>query len=41
MSGQYKVFQETLQNAPVTTIRDMLEIKSDREPIDIEEVPAC
>ena len=34
----YKVFQETVRNTPATTIRDMLEIVSDREPIPLEQV---
>ena len=34
----YNVYKENVEKAPVTVIRDMLEIKSDREPIDISEV---
>jgi glutamate synthase (ferredoxin) len=34
----YKAFQESLETSPPTTIRNMLEIKSDREPIPIDQV---
>ena len=34
----YKVFQEQVRNTPATTIRDMLEIVSDREPIALDKV---
>merc|ERR1719424_691291 len=34
----YKLFQDSVQTSPATTIRDMLEIKSDRQPIPLSEV---
>jgi len=34
----YNVYKENVKQAPVAVIRDMLEIKSDREPIPIDEV---
>jgi glutamate synthase (ferredoxin) len=34
----FKAYTEYLANAPVTTLRDVLEVKSDREPIALEQV---
>jgi glutamate synthase (ferredoxin) len=34
----FKKYQEHQEKAPITTLRDMLEIKSDRSPISIDEV---
>ena len=34
----YSTYKETQDATPATTIRDMLEIKSDRAPISIDEV---
>ena len=34
----FKAYQEHMDQAPITTLRDMLEIKSDRSPISIDEV---
>eukprot|EP00281_Chroomonas_sp_CCMP1168_P021546 CAMPEP_0206230908 /NCGR_PEP_ID=MMETSP0047_2-20121206/10538_1 /ASSEMBLY_ACC=CAM_ASM_000192 /TAXON_ID=195065 /ORGANISM="Chroomonas mesostigmatica_cf, Strain CCMP1168" /LENGTH=2187 /DNA_ID=CAMNT_0053654419 /DNA_START=28 /DNA_END=6591 /DNA_ORIENTATION=+ len=35
---QYKLFQESLKTAPLSTLRDLLDIKSNKEPISIDEV---
>jgi glutamate synthase (ferredoxin) len=35
---QYKLFQQSIASSPVSTIRDMLEMVSDRKPIPLEEV---
>jgi len=35
---QYKLFQESLKAAPLTVLRDLIDIKSDREPISIDKV---
>jgi glutamate synthase (ferredoxin) len=34
----YKTYNENVKNAPTTVLRDLLEIKSDREPISIDDV---
>jgi glutamate synthase (ferredoxin) len=34
----YKLFQESLRTAPLSTLRDLLDVKSDREPIPIDQV---
>lgn len=34
----YKLFQESLKTAPLSTLRDLLDIKSDRQPIAVEKV---
>ena len=34
----YKLFQESLRTAPLSTLRDLLDIKSDREPIPLDQV---
>jgi len=35
---QYKLFQESLKAAPLTVLRDLIDIKSDREPIPLDKV---
>lgn len=35
---QYKLFQKSIASSPATTIRDMLEMVSDRKPIPLDEV---
>merc|ERR1712176_311359 len=37
----FKAYQEHMDQAPITTLRDMLEIKSDRSPISIDEVESA
>ena len=37
----FKAYQKHMDEAPITTLRDMLEIKSDRSPIPIEEVESA
>lgn len=34
----YKLFQESLKTAPLSVLRDLLEFKSDREPIPLDQV---
>jgi glutamate synthase (ferredoxin) len=34
----YKLFQESISSAPLSVLRDLLDIKSDRKPVDISEV---
>ena len=34
----YNVYKQNVEQAPVSVIRDMLEVVSDREPIDISQV---
>ena len=34
----YEVYQKHLQGRPITALRDLLDFRSDREPIDIEQV---
>ncbi|KAJ9505421.1 hypothetical protein QJQ45_026361 [Haematococcus lacustris] len=36
--GSYEAYQEHFRNAPITTLRDCLEFKSDRAPIPLEQV---
>ena len=35
---QYELFSRSLSEAPVTSLRDLLELRSDREPIPLDEV---
>jgi len=35
---QYKLFQESLKTAPISVLRDLLDIKSDRKPIALDQV---
>jgi len=35
---QYKLFQESIKSAPLSVLRDLIDIKSDRKPVDISEV---
>jgi len=37
----FKAYQEHQEKAPITTLRDMLEVSSDRSPIPIEEVESA
>lgn len=34
----YKLFQKSLMSAPLTTLRDLLDMRSDRDPIPIDQV---
>ncbi|KAJ1496304.1 nucleophile aminohydrolase [Baffinella frigidus] len=35
---QYKLFQESIKNAPISVLRDLLDIKSDRKPVPLSDV---
>ncbi|CAN5243311.1 glutamate synthase large subunit [soil metagenome] len=35
---EYKIFRDAVNNQPPTSIRDLLEFESDRDPIDLEDV---
>ena len=37
----YELYQEHRQNRPVTTLRDCLDLESDRDPIDVSEVESA
>ena len=34
----YKLFQESIKTAPLSVLRDLLDLKSDRAPVDLAEV---